>query len=125
MENDEVATAEIPLPKEQERRQLEWTTEMKVTLIIFDNEERAKGRGFMKRVKERWDQYYSEYRDASWQKLSNNAARFKKDSEVINLILVEGETRYRKKRPDMRKIYKRRTTKQGTISTVMILIIML
>ena len=120
-----MATAEIPLPKEQERRQLEWTTEMKVTLIIFDNEERAKGRGFMKRVKERWDQYYSEYRDASWQKLSNNAARFKKDSEVINLILVEGETRYRKKRPDMRKIYKRRTTKQGTISTVMILIIML
>ena len=52
MENDEVATAQIPLPKDQERRNLEWTTEMKVTLITFDNEERAKVRGFMKRVKE-------------------------------------------------------------------------
>ena len=64
MENDEVAAAEIPLPKDQGRRHLEWTTEMKVTLITFENEERAKGRGSMKRVKERWDQYYPEYRDA-------------------------------------------------------------
>ena len=59
MENDEVPTAPIPLPKDQERRHFEWTTEIKVTLIMFDNEERAKGRGFMKRVK-RWDQYYPE-----------------------------------------------------------------
>ena len=58
IENDEVARAQIPPPKDQERKNLEWTTEMKVTLITFDNEERAKGRGFMKRVKERWDQYY-------------------------------------------------------------------
>ena len=42
----------------------------------------------MKRVKENWDQYYPEYRDASWQKLGNNAARFKKEPEVINLILM-------------------------------------
>ena len=42
----------------------------------------------MKRVKEKLDQYYTEYRDASWQKLDNNAARFKKESEVINLILM-------------------------------------
>ena len=61
---------------------------MKVTLITFDNEERAKVRGFMKRVKERWDQYYPEYRDVSWQKLRDNTARFEKDLEVINLILV-------------------------------------
>ena len=53
MENDEAAAAQIPLPKDQERIHLEWTTEMKVTLITFDNEKRAKGRGFMKRVKER------------------------------------------------------------------------
>ena len=49
---------------------------------------RAKSRGFMKRGKERWDQYYPEYRDASWQKLRDNAARFKKEPEVMNLILV-------------------------------------
>ena len=42
MENDEVPTAPIPLPKDQERRHFEWTTEIKVTLIMFDNEERAK-----------------------------------------------------------------------------------
>ena len=63
MENDEVPTTPIPLPKDQERRHFEWTTEIKVTMkmfvTMFDNEKRAKGRGFMKRVK-RWDQYYPE-----------------------------------------------------------------
>ena len=88
VENGEVAAAQIPHPKDQEKRSLEWTTEMKVALITFDNEERAKGKGFMKRVKERWDQYFPEYRHASWQKLRDNAARFKKEPEVMNLILV-------------------------------------
>ena len=36
----------------QEWRQLEWSTEMKVKLVMIDEEERAKGRGFMKQVKE-------------------------------------------------------------------------
>ena len=69
IENGEVAAAQIPHPKDQEKRSLEWTIEMKVALITFDNEDNAKGRGFMKRVKERWDQYFPEYRHASWQKL--------------------------------------------------------
>ena len=30
------------------RTSLEWTTEMKIVLMILDQEERAKGRGFMK-----------------------------------------------------------------------------
>ena len=72
----------------QEQRQLEWSTEMKVKLVMVDKEERAKGRGFMKRVKERWDMEYPDYQDASWQKLRDNAARFKKEKEVTNLILV-------------------------------------
>ena len=50
-------------------KQLEWTTEMKIDLVTIDKEERARGRGFMKRVKERWDQKYPEYQQASWQKL--------------------------------------------------------
>ena len=61
----------------------------------------------MKRVKEKWDQYYREYRDASWQKLGNNAARFKKEPEVINLILMrrrneiqEEETRHDENLPE-------------------------
>ena len=53
---------------------MNWTTEMKIDVVIMDKEERAKGRGFMKRVKERWDQKYPEYQQASWQKLRGNAA---------------------------------------------------
>ena len=39
-------------------------------------------------MKERWDEKYPEYRQASWQKLRDNAARFKKETEIMNLILV-------------------------------------
>ena len=73
---------------EQNRTSSEWTTEMKVVLVMLDQEERANGRGFMKRVKERWDAKYPEYQSASWQKLRDNAARFKKDPEIKDLILV-------------------------------------
>ena len=54
---------------EQNRTSLEWTREMKIVLVMLDQEERANGRVFMKRVKERWDAKYSEYQSASWQKL--------------------------------------------------------
>ena len=74
-------------------KQLEWITEMKINLVVMDNEERSKGRGFMKRVKERWDQRYPEYSSASWQKLRDNSARFKKETDVMNLILVRQTTR--------------------------------
>ena len=36
-------------------------TEMKIVLMILDQEECAKGRGFMKRVKDRWDVKYPKY----------------------------------------------------------------
>ena len=68
-------------------KQLNWTTEMMIDVVIMDKEERAKGRGFMKRVKERWDQKYPEYQQAGWQKLRDNAAQFKKDPESMSLIL--------------------------------------
>ena len=69
-------------------KQLEWTTKMKIDLVTIDKEERARRRGFMKRVKERWDQKYPKYQQASWQKLRDNAARFKKAPELMSLILV-------------------------------------
>ena len=47
---------------------------MKIDVVTMDKEERAKRRGFMKRVKERWDQKYPEYQQASWQKLRDYAA---------------------------------------------------
>ena len=36
---------------EENRTSLEWTTEMKIVLIVLDQEERANGRGFIKQVK--------------------------------------------------------------------------
>ena len=74
---------------ENDSKQLNWTTEMKIDVVTIDKEERTKGRGFMKRLKERWDQKYPEYQHASWQKLRDNAARLKKEPELINLILVQ------------------------------------
>ena len=88
MENDEVPTAPIPLPKDQERRHFEWTTEIKVTLIMFNNEERAKGRGFTEKS-QTMGSILPRNRDAIWQKLHKNAARFKNRPEVMNLILVK------------------------------------
>ena len=38
---------------EQKRKSIEWTTEMKIVLVMLDEDERAKCRGFMKRVKDR------------------------------------------------------------------------
>ena len=69
-------------------RKIQWTTHMKVHLIVIDQEERQKGRGFMKRVKERWDTKYPEYKRVSMQQLRDNASRFKTEKEIINLILV-------------------------------------
>ena len=61
---------------------------MEVHLIVMDQEEWKKGRGFMKRVKERWDTKYPEYKRVSMQQLRDNASRFKTEKEIINLILV-------------------------------------
>ena len=62
---------------------------MKVVLAMLNEDERTKGRGFMKRFKDRWDMKYPELESASWQKLRDNAARFKKNPEIKNLSLVQ------------------------------------
>ena len=64
---------------ENDSKQLNWTTEMKIDVVTMNKQERAKGRGFMRRVKERWDQKYPEYQQASWQKLKDNAARSRRN----------------------------------------------
>ena len=58
-------------------KKIQWTTDMKVYLTVIDQEERQKGRGFMGRVKERWDTKYPEYKRVSMQQLRDNASRFK------------------------------------------------
>ena len=69
-------------------RSVDWTTEMKVKLVQIDSEERRRGRGFMKRVKDRWVEEYQEHAAASIQKLRDNASRFSKEQTITNLILV-------------------------------------
>ena len=51
------------------QKNTEWNAERKVSLIIIDEEERHKGRGFMKRVKERWDAKHPDHATPSMQKL--------------------------------------------------------
>ena len=57
-------------------------------MVQIDNEERKRGRGFMKRVKERWVDEYPEHATASIQKLRDNAARFRKEQTITDLTLV-------------------------------------
>ena len=73
---------------------MEWNTDLKLELLQIDGEERKKGRGFMKRVKKRWDLKYPEYRLVSMQKLRDNASRFKKDPVIVNLMLVRERTEF-------------------------------
>ena len=48
-------------------------------LAKADEEERRRGKGFMDRLKKRWDEQYPEKRDRSKQNLRDNAVRFKRE----------------------------------------------
>ena len=61
---------------------------MKVNLLNIEERERNRGRGFMKRIKEAWDDIY-ENSTISAQILRDNAARFRKDSSLLSLITVK------------------------------------
>ena len=70
-------------------KNLQWTLEMKVALVQIDTEERQKGRGFMRRVKDRWDVEYPIHAGMiGAQTLRDNATRFRKETEISNLVLV-------------------------------------
>ena len=59
---------------------------MKIELVKIDDVEQSKGRGFMKRVKERWDIEFPE--QASMHNLRNNASRFQKEPDIRKSTLV-------------------------------------
>ena len=73
-------------PNIQAQKNIDWTTEMKI-----DDEERIKGRGFMKRIKKRWDSEFPEQASFSMHNLRNNVYRFQKEPEIRNLILVRNK----------------------------------
>ena len=60
---------------------------MKINLLKIEERERNRGRGFMKRMKEAWDDMYGES-SMTAQTLRDNAARFRKDRSLLNLIEV-------------------------------------
>ena len=60
---------------------------MKVNLLKIEERERNRGRGFMKRIKEVWDDIYQNS-TISAQTLRDNTARFRKDNSLLNLITV-------------------------------------
>ena len=63
----------------------EWTNEMKLELLKIDREERSKGRGFMKRMKRRWDEKYPGL-PVTVQCLRDIAARISKGESTIQPI---------------------------------------
>ena len=64
---------------------------MKINVLKIYQKERAKGRGFMKRMKEAWDTIYDDI-PMSAQTLRDNAAKFQKDKALLNLLEVrDGE----------------------------------
>ena len=64
---------------------------MKPELLKLDREERSKGRGFMKRMKERWDEKYPGL-PVTAQCLRDNAARISKDKVLLNLLEVQDQS---------------------------------
>ena len=70
LQTRETATLQRPTSRK-------WTNEMKINVLKIYQRERAKGRGFMKRMKEAWDMIYDDM-PMSAQTLRDNAARFQK-----------------------------------------------
>ena len=77
----------------QAQKNIDWTTEMKIKLVKIDDEEQNKGRGFMKRVKERRDLEFHEQASVSMHNFTNNASYFQKELGIRNLILVRNRNK--------------------------------
>ena len=65
-----------------------WSNEMKARLVQMEQQERNKGRGFMSRFKTRWDDEFPQMHHISAQNLRDNANRFKKETALMNLLVV-------------------------------------
>ena len=70
------------------RSSMDWIKEMKVRLVELDRQARSDGKGFMARLKRRWDEEYKEYRFLDAWCLRENASRSSKEQSVLNLVLV-------------------------------------
>ena len=69
-----------------------YADEEKEWLVKTDKEERGRGRGFRKHIKEKWDAKYRNRKDVSTQKLRDNAVRFRLEmSELSTTSEIEQE----------------------------------
>ena len=68
----------------------------------IDTKERAKGYGFMNRVKNRWDEEFPEKMQYSKQNLRDNACRFRDDRELS--ILVSNDHTLTRNEKDQRQL---------------------
>ena len=75
-----------PLDNRTHNNSVIWTVWEKMRLVEIDTEERAKGYGFMNRVKNRWDVEFPEKMQYSKQNLRDNACRFRDDRELSILV---------------------------------------
>ena len=75
-------------PGSRNMKKTAWKTTEKLRLVEIDHEEREKGRGFMQRVKEKWDKEFPEKKCAAGT-LIDNARRFKEMTEIKTLMLVK------------------------------------
>ena len=60
---------------------------MKVNLLKIEERERNRGRGFMRRMNEAWNDIY-EHSTMSVQTLKDSTAKYSKDNSLLNLIKV-------------------------------------
>jgi len=78
----------------QESKKVKWTNEMKVKLLQIEAEVRTKGRGYMQRLKIEWDMQYPEFNEMKAQCLRDNAAKFKKNETIMNLVLIRNREHF-------------------------------
>ena len=87
--NDRTLTRNLaPNKPRREGSKTAWSNEMKARLVQMEQEERNKGRGFMSRLKTRWDYEFPQMHYISDQSLRDNANRFKKETALMNLLVV-------------------------------------
>ena len=87
--NDRTLTRNVgPNEPRQEGPKTAWSNEMKARLVQMEQQERNKGRGFMSRLKTSWDDEFPQMHHINAQNLRDNANRFKKETALMNLLVV-------------------------------------
>jgi len=75
--------------RNRNRQNFKWTNDKKLKLLELYNQAKSEGRGFMKRLKEKWDNEFPDVKFLSEQNLRDSASKFKKDKALVRLELVQ------------------------------------